>query len=124
MDETEREEVGRRVAAARKRAGLKRRSDLAKKLTLPRMGKETIGKIERGERELYEHEAPDFAAALEVTVAYFYETSAETQLDRIESILRANSELMAGIASQLVALGAPAVETHEQDEDEDQSGPS
>jgi transcriptional regulator with XRE-family HTH domain len=80
--------VGRRLAAARKRVGIKTRKDLADRVNLPRLGKETLGKIERGERPLYEHEAPYVARALEVPVSYFYEEeTADTQLDRIEKAL-------------------------------------
>lgn len=91
--------VGRRLAAARKRAGIKTRNDLADRVNLPRLGKETLGKIERGERALYEHEAPYVARALEVPVGYFYEDeTTDTQLDRIEATLAHASSERAAIA--------------------------
>jgi transcriptional regulator with XRE-family HTH domain len=90
--------VGRRIAAARKRAGIATRAELAQRVSLPRLGKETLGKIERGERQLYEHEAPYVARALEVPVSYFFEDErGESQLDRIEANQQRILEILAAI---------------------------
>jgi len=103
--------VGRRLAAARKRAGIKTRKDLADRVSLPRLGKETIGKIERGERPLYEHEAPFVARALEVPVSYFYEEeTADAQLDRIEDKLDAIRDYLAATAPAVAAAAGDGVE--------------
>ena len=94
---TKDQRVGARVAAARKMAGITKQGELAKRINTAKLGAKNIGKIERGERALEEHEAPLFAAALGVPVEFFYEDAGEAgalpQLDRIEARLdEANEE--------------------------------
>lgn len=90
--------IGRRVAAARKRAGIDQRKTLTDAAELPRVGPATLGKIERGERHLYPHEADVFAAVLGVDRSFFYEDDAPGDLTKFE-ILEANqAEIMRHLA--------------------------
>jgi len=91
-------EVGRRVAAARKRAGIKTRKELATLAAIPKLGAANIGKIERGERTLERHEALPLARALEVPVAFFYENEPADEV--VESLARLESRI-SGLESKL-----------------------
>lgn len=102
-------DVGARVRAARRMAGIEQRKALTDQLDLPRFGEKVLGKVERGERELYEHEAEALAKILPVNAAFFYETPAEamapetSQLDRIEELLhraQGDREAMEGRIAQ------------------------
>lgn len=80
--------VGRRVAAARRASGYETRDALTGELELPNFGAGTLGRVERGERHLFPHEAEAIARALAVDVSSFYaEPQTDTQLDRIERAL-------------------------------------
>jgi transcriptional regulator with XRE-family HTH domain len=97
------ESVGRRLIAARQMAGITR-EELAALIATPKLGYQTIGKIERGERRLERHEAPLFARALDVPVEFFYEDVSDSQLDRIErhlaDLLAERETLLAEIDKQ------------------------
>lgn len=79
--------VGARVRAARVAAGLPTRAALAHQLKLPRFGSKTIGSVERGERQLHEHEATELGRVLGVDGRSFFDAPAGSQLDRIEAKL-------------------------------------
>src|SRR4051812_29872155 len=104
-------EVGRRIAAARKRAGMKTRKELTDRAGIPRLGPATLGKIERGERPLGPHEAPLLARAVEVPVAYFYESDGnESQLDQVTTLLRENQQMLRALVQHagIVPAQTPA----------------
>src|SRR5206468_3224472 len=80
--------VGKNVAALRRRAGYKTPKDLAEVAGLHRVQGATLGKIERGERHLFPHEATRLAEVLKVDASEFSaEPLEETQLDRLERSL-------------------------------------
>lgn len=79
--------VGDRVRAARIAAGYRNRQALAKAITLPRFGKATLADVERGTRQLFEHEAVELSRVLERPLEWFYGGTHEgerTQLYLIE----------------------------------------
>lgn len=85
-------DAARRLRAARVLAGVETREELAERVNLAKLGAKTIGKIERGERALEEHEIPPIADALGIPVSFFTDgpgasdaRKAFQQLDRIET---------------------------------------
>ncbi|HTE59683.1 MAG TPA: helix-turn-helix transcriptional regulator [Solirubrobacteraceae bacterium] len=98
--------VGKRVAAARRIAGLQR-AQLAERINTPKLGDKNVGRIERGERRLEPHEAPLFADALGVPVSFFYEPleaaddDDSARLARIEAKLEAAEQAREDLAAQI-----------------------
>ena len=90
--------IGRRVAAARKRAGIDQRKTLTDAADLPRVGPATLGKIERGERHLFPHEADAFARVLGVDRGFFYEDDsadpASSHLGEIAGLIDRNADML------------------------------
>jgi transcriptional regulator with XRE-family HTH domain len=95
--------IGRRLTAARQIAGLTR-DQLAARIDTGKLGYQTIGKIERGERRLERHEAPMFAAALDVSPEFFYATdepaASDIDLSGLEAQLAKINNHLAGMETR------------------------
>lgn len=109
--------VGNRVREARVGTGHKNTKTLAALVRLPRFGKDTISAIERGERELFPHEAEELARVLHRPVEFFLEGPAgDDPMDAIAMELAHIRERLDGLekvraeAFQVLAARVRAIE--------------